>query len=140
MPVSAVTRSHVKARALVAQGLDVIATGAGGDEPSARGDRGFGDDSSGDSYPQRVALLLQNATHIVTTAGPNLSEDSSGGVDPFLYRHMDALRGTTRLRAVVYLSSTGVYGEHDGDWVDEGEEARALPGSAGAARLAAEKQ
>jgi nucleoside-diphosphate-sugar epimerase len=56
--------------------------------------------------------------------------------DPVLARLADAIaRG--RARTIVYLSTIGVYGNRDGDWVDEASDAR--PGAPrSAARLAAE--
>lgn len=55
------------------------------------------------------------ATHLVVTAPPG--EDG----DPVLARHGAALRGglEARLRWVGYLSTTGVYGDRGGAWVDE---------------------
>jgi nucleoside-diphosphate-sugar epimerase len=53
------------------------------------------------------------ATHVVTTAAP----DDNG--DPALARHGAAIRGARDLRWIGYLSSTGVYGDQGGAWVDE---------------------
>jgi nucleoside-diphosphate-sugar epimerase len=53
------------------------------------------------------------ATHLVTTAAPD-----EGG-DPVLACHGAAIRGARDLRWIGYLSSTGVYGDQGGDWVDE---------------------
>ena len=58
---------------------------------------------------------LDAATHLLISAAP----DDDG--DPVL----NALRKEIKARArqfqwVGYLSTTGVYGDHDGDWVDEG--------------------
>jgi nucleoside-diphosphate-sugar epimerase len=53
------------------------------------------------------------ATHLVTTAAPD-----EGG-DPVLARHGAAIRGARDLRWIGYLSSTGVYGDQGGAWVDE---------------------
>ncbi|WP_237183238.1 SDR family NAD(P)-dependent oxidoreductase [Roseomonas gilardii] len=55
------------------------------------------------------------ATHLVVTAPPG--EDG----DPVLARHGTALRAglEARLRWVGYLSTTGVYGDRGGAWVDE---------------------
>lgn len=44
--------------------------------------------------------------------------------DPVLDRFSDCLAGAARLRDVVYLSTLGVYGDHDGDWVDESSDCR----------------
>ncbi|MEQ3625764.1 MAG: SDR family oxidoreductase [Celeribacter sp.] len=52
------------------------------------------------------------ATHILANAGPG----SDG--DPFLTAIGDQLRSARPVWAG-YLSTTGVYGDHDGNWVDE---------------------
>jgi nucleoside-diphosphate-sugar epimerase len=53
------------------------------------------------------------ATHIVATAAP----DEHG--DPVLARYGAAIAAAPRLRYIGYLSTTGVYGNRDGGWVDE---------------------
>jgi nucleoside-diphosphate-sugar epimerase len=58
---------------------------------------------------------VAGAEALVATAAPD------GGVDPVLAAHGAALaRG--RLRHAVYLSTTGVYGDRGGAWVDEATE------------------
>lgn len=72
------------------------------------------------------------ASHILITAGPE------GGQDPVLAHARDAIAAHARnLEWVGYLSTTGVYGDHGGAWVDE---ATALAPSTerGRARVAAE--
>jgi len=54
------------------------------------------------------------ATHLVVTAGPD-----AAGADPVLAVHTGALHAATRLHWVGYISTTGVYGDHGGGWVDE---------------------
>lgn len=85
------TRSPEKARALAAQGVEA---------------RVFpGDDLTGD---------LDRATHLLSSVGP----DESG--DPVLRQIGDGVaRAASRLTWAGYLSTTGVYGDHGGDWVDE---------------------
>src|SRR5271156_6956329 len=57
--------------------------------------------------------------------------------DPVLAACDDALAQAPRLRSIVYLSPVGVYGDCDGQWVDE--QTPAKPGSARSReRLAAE--
>jgi nucleoside-diphosphate-sugar epimerase len=56
---------------------------------------------------------IQSATHLLTTAGP----DDAG--DPVLARYEAAIAAAPRLRWIGYLSSTVVYGDRDGGWVDE---------------------
>ncbi|WP_375174232.1 SDR family oxidoreductase [Pseudooceanicola sp.] len=57
---------------------------------------------------------LSQATHLLISAGP----DAEG--DPML-RHLRAeiTQIAPRLKWAGYLSTTGVYGNHDGGWVDE---------------------
>lgn len=53
------------------------------------------------------------ATHLLTTAAP----DETG--DPVLRRYASAIAAASDLRWIGYLSSTVVYGDRDGGWVDE---------------------
>lgn len=53
------------------------------------------------------------ATHILTTAPPDVAGD------PVLARYESAIAAAPILRWVGYVSSTVVYGNRDGDWVDE---------------------
>jgi nucleoside-diphosphate-sugar epimerase len=75
---------------------------------------------------------IQSATHLLTTAGP----DAAG--DPVLVRYASAIAAAPGLRWIGYLSSTVVYGDRDGGWVDE--ETPAAPSQArGQRRLEAEE-
>jgi len=56
-----------------------------------------------------------------------------------LARFSDAIRAAKGLRAIVYLSTIGVYGDHGGAWVDE-TSATAARSERGRARLVAERQ
>lgn len=58
-----------------------------------------------------VATMIARATHILSSVPP------AGEDDPVLVRHAAAL-GTSRAW-IGYLSSTGVYGDAGGAWVDE---------------------
>jgi nucleoside-diphosphate-sugar epimerase len=62
-------------------------------------------------WPADLAAALGEATHILCSAAP----DAEG--DPFL-RAVPAIAGS-RATWVGYLSTTGVYGDHEGGWVDE---------------------
>lgn len=53
------------------------------------------------------------ATHILVTAPPD------AGGDPVLNRYAAAISGASALRWIGYLSSTVVYGDRRGAWVDE---------------------
>jgi nucleoside-diphosphate-sugar epimerase len=56
---------------------------------------------------------ISAATHLLITAGP----DETG--DPVLARFAEAVSAAPGLRWIGYLSTTGVYGDRDGGWVDE---------------------
>ncbi|MBQ4807639.1 SDR family oxidoreductase [Phaeobacter sp. HS012] len=62
-------------------------------------------------------LSLDGVTHILSSVGPTEAGD------PVLAELADALAAAARgdtLEWVGYLSTTAVYGDHDGAWVDEG--------------------
>ncbi|MGR3591347.1 MAG: SDR family oxidoreductase [Limimaricola soesokkakensis] len=75
---------------------------------------------------------LDAATHLLVSAAP----DAEG--DPVLREWRDAIGArASRFAWVGYLSTTGVYGDRDGDWVDEDSDLR--PATArGRARVEAE--
>lgn len=58
-------------------------------------------------------LPVERATHLLTSVAP----DDTG--DPVLAEAEGRLRQATHLQWVGYLSTTGVYGDHKGGWVDE---------------------
>lgn len=62
--------------------------------------------------PASLAPALARATHVLTSVAPD------GGGDPILRDHAGALRAA-RPAWVGYLSTTAVYGDHAGGWVDE---------------------
>jgi len=90
------TASRIAA-ALEMLGWEVIATGRDGQ-------LSFEDDGG-------VRLGLAEATHVLSSVPP-----AGEGIDPVLERYGDALRGKAWIG---YLSSTGVYGDTRGAWVDE---------------------
>ena len=55
---------------------------------------------------------IEKASHILTSVAPNYQGD------PFLNEYCEVLEKNT-FDWVGYLSTTGVYGNHDGGWVDE---------------------
>ncbi len=67
---------------------------------------GFADRSS-------VEWAIVSATHILSSVPP-----SANGGDPVLEQYGDAIKASSA-RWVGYLSSTGVYGDTGGAWVDE---------------------
>lgn len=74
---------------------------------------------------------LQTATHVLSTVPP----DASG--DPILTEHASAIATAPGLCWIGYLSSTVVYGDRGGGWVDE-DTPPAPTGERGRRRVAAE--
>jgi nucleoside-diphosphate-sugar epimerase len=91
------TAAHLATR-LREKGWDVVSTGRAGNI-------GFDDAAS-------VTLALAQATHILSSVPP------SADGDPVLTVYGDALRRSPAAWTG-YLSSTGVYGDAKGAWVDE---------------------
>jgi nucleoside-diphosphate-sugar epimerase len=85
---------HVRSVARAA-GWQVTATGSAGDLAFH--------DAAG------IERAIDDATHVLSSVPP------AGGGDPVLDRYAPLLAG----KVLVYLSSTGVYGDAGGAWVDE---------------------
>lgn len=98
---------------LVAAGWEVISTGRDGTL------------SFGDTGNVRVALA--DASHVLSSVPPG-----GDGSDPVLEAYGDALAG----KWLGYLSSTGVYGDCGGAWVDETAPLRGRRGARAAADAA----
>lgn len=92
--------SHLAER-LRARGWDVVGTSRTPNENQIA----FDDEAA-------VLRAMAEATHIISTVPP------SEGQDPVLARYGAAL-ALTPLQWIGYLSSTGVYGDVGGAWVDE---------------------
>lgn len=93
------TASVIAAR-LETQGWDVVSTGR-------EGTLDFDDESS-------VRLALADADHVLSSVPPG-REARGEPLDPVLERYGDVLVR----KPLSYLSSTGVYGDAGGAWVDE---------------------
>jgi len=66
----------------------------------------------GESKGEGIAQALKGATHVLVSIAP----DERG--DPVLNRHGEDI-AASRPQWTGYLSTVGVYGDHDGAWVDE---------------------
>lgn len=98
--VSGTTRSPDKAARLKAAGIDALVF-------------------SGAQEREAIASELSSCTHLVVCAGP----DEDG--DPVLNAFGDQLKALApKIEWIGYLSTVGVYGDHDGAWVDEETECR----------------
>jgi len=119
------------ARRLMAKGWRVIGTTRSAEKAEAI--RATGAEAV--LWPvDKCGPLLDRATHILVSAGP----DKSG--DPILHRCAGAICARAeQFDWVGYLSTTGVYGDCGGDWVDE-TSACAPSTERGKARLAAENE
>jgi nucleoside-diphosphate-sugar epimerase len=94
------------ARAAVAAGVAVTATSR---EPAR-----LAPEAGVNIIPfDAAAAAIAAATHIVASAAP----DEHG--DPVLHRYRTEIAAAPDLRWIGYLSTTGVYGNRDGGWVDE---------------------
>lgn len=82
--------------ALQSRGWEMVSTGS-------KGTLSFEDDGN-------VRLALADSSHVLSSAPPG-----GEGADPVLERYGDMLAG----KWLGYLSSTGVYGDTGGAWVDE---------------------
>ncbi len=113
------------ARAAAASGFHV--TGTTRSPASAvpiPGTRIVGFDDAGQHIP--------HATHLLATAPPGQAGD------PVLARYAEAIGSAPNLRWIGYLSTTGVYGDRQGGWVDE--ETQPAPSSDRARRRLAAEQ
>ena len=111
--IAGTTRSRDKAEALRAEGIEPFLF-----------DRG--------SPLERPEAALAGTTHLLISVPPD------GAGDPVLDHHGDDLAACRSIVWAGYLSTTGVYGDRDGGWVDE-ESARTPTGERGRRRLAAEQ-
>ena len=96
---------------LVPQGWRIVGTTRSPDKADAIADTGV----EPVVWPGAdLGALIAQFPNVLVSAGP----DSAG--DPVLNAVEDAVTpAAPDLRWVGYLSTTGVYGDHDGDWVDE---------------------
>lgn len=95
------------ARRLVEQGWRVIGT----TRNPAKADSFRAEGVEPLLWPGDLAWVLEEASHILCSAAP----DAKG--DPFLQAAPEI--AAAKAGWVGYLSTTGVYGDHDGGWVDE---------------------
>ncbi len=75
-------------------------------------------DGSAEDVDPRLLAALAEADALLVSAGP----DSSG--DPVLRRLEKDIAAAKKLKKIVYLSTIGVYGDHQGAWIDETTETK----------------
>ncbi len=99
---------------LLGERWTVIGTGRSGASLSRIASQGFIPLAfDGQSVSGELLDAIRAATHILVSAAP----DERG--DPFLPLCRDAIAAAPNLQWIGYLSTIGVYGDHDGGWVDE---------------------
>lgn len=120
--------AKVLAPQLVSQGFRVLATSRTPDEQQANALVQIIDfnDPNMEDY-------LSLSTHMLISTPP-----SSTLGDPVLNQYGDLIKKASHLQWLGYLSSTGVYGDHQGQWVNEDSPCSASS-STGNARLQAEQ-
>src|SRR5438105_9842462 len=122
--------ARVLARRLAAEGWIVGGTCRTADKATALRATGFRVEVFDRDRPlPREAL--DGVTHLLVSAPP----DAAG--DPVLAMHGEDIAAIKRLRWLGYLSTTGVYGDRGGGWVDE-TAALSPSGERGRRRVAAE--
>lgn len=123
--------ARVIAHKLAAEGWQVAGTGR--DEKPGFGHQGFDIYTFDGLAPMDDAdFALAGTTHILSSVPP------SADGDPVLTWHASNIERVETLEWVGYLSTTGVYGDRGGDWVDEGC-ALQPTGERGRRRVAAEE-
>jgi len=68
---------------------------------------------NGTEASPEVTAAVMDASAVLISAPPRESGD------PVLAHFAETLAGAPYLKSIVYLSTVGVYGDHDGGWVDE---------------------
>ena len=102
------------AQRLVKQGWQISGTST--TEAGADAGRSLGYDMhvfDGSARASSIVPLLRTVTHVVLSAPPTADGD------PVFQHYAGDLASAPALRWTGYLSTIGVYGNHDGAWVDE---------------------
>ena len=104
------------ARQLTAEGWRIAGTTRTTDKYARLADEGFDIYGFARERPlEDPAAALAGTTHVLSSIVP----DEVG--DPVLAHHLADLRRYAALEWIGYLSTTGVYGDRDGAWVDEAD-------------------
>jgi nucleoside-diphosphate-sugar epimerase len=67
----------------------------------------------GNGMSSEIEFAIIGATHVLISIGP----DDNG--DPVINSCRDAIMAADEIEWIGYLSTVGVYGNHDGSWIDE---------------------
>ncbi len=75
-------------------------------------------DGASEQVDPRLLEALAEADALLVSAGPD------AGGDPVLRRLAKEIAAAPKCRKIVYLSTIGVYGDHQGEWIDETAEVK----------------
>ncbi|MFK7860745.1 MAG: NAD-dependent epimerase/dehydratase family protein [Granulosicoccus sp.] len=107
-PVCVTRRSAASLDALSAEGMDVVQLSA----PDLLSDQSLIEKAISKELKQQ----LSKTTHLISCVGPGRSAPLD---DPILRLLESENVHLPQLQWVAYLSTIGVYGHHDGNWIDE---------------------
>lgn len=102
---------------LAAEGWEIAATCTSAEKQASLADNGFGAALFSPDH-DLAPSILEGVTHIVSSIPPNEAGDPAAA---WLAQYADQ---TAAVRWAGLLSTTGVYGNRDGAWVDENSELR----------------
>jgi nucleoside-diphosphate-sugar epimerase len=122
----------VLARRLKARGWTITGTCQSEDKRQALAAEGIAAQIFDGSHPLTDLDALTRATYVLSSVPPD------GERDPVLAHHASDLGAMQSLKWIGYLSTTGVYGDRGGDWVNESAGLHPT-GQRGRARVAAER-
>jgi nucleoside-diphosphate-sugar epimerase len=97
----------------------VAGTTRSAEKATALGSRQFGDSAvemlvfDGIAASAALSSAVKEATALLVSIAPGRDGD------PVLAHCRDAIDAAPLLKSIVYLSTIGVYGDHDGRWIDE---------------------
>ena len=126
------------ARRLMTSGWRITGTARTGEGAAGIAAAGYGAIVFDGGAPSaEVAEALATSTHLLISVPPTAASPRVGSEDAVLAHHAADIAAAPQLKAIVYFSTIGVYGDTGGAWVDEASPAN--PGSVRShARLEAE--
>ena len=114
--------------------IDIILTVTSRDNTCKKVFNGIEYDSfqfSQDSFDKRLIRNLESSNYILVSIAPIKGED-------IVIKNFQSILKKKKIKWITYLSATSVYGNHDGEWVDEKSETNPTS-TTGTHRLKAER-
>ena len=84
-----------------------------------------------ENFDQNLVVKLKEADHILVSIPPENQED-------LVVKNFSKFLESSKLKWITYLSATSIYGDHNGEWVNENSKTNPISNN-GIARLKAEK-